>query len=257
MNGDNRCIALTSWNGSAFETHAGLRISHTNLHGCVNLIWMYNVRDSEIEYTRFADSAALNSKIYHANVIVAAGCKNITFRYNEITNWQVEGIMWIFGGSSDWYVYGNLWHDGMGGQDGNTHRVLEAQDGVEGPIYFYNNTMANIHLSVRTANNGSYAAGSQGRNNIYWNTEGPGLPSDDYDMANFPLHEAHGISNATPPFVSYASQDYHLAHHTSSGCFLRSPFLADTDGNQRGAGGVWDRGAYQFQENPISVARNR
>ena len=169
----------------------------------------------------------------------------MTWRYNEIYNHQVEGIMCIFGGSAYWYIYGNVWHDGMTG----VSRVLEAQDGVEGPFYFYNNTIANVVMAIRTANGGSYAAGSIGRNNIYWNSAtGGGLPDNDYDFANSATGDTHGVNNGSNPFVNSAAQNYHIVTTTSStlprgrGTPLSAPYNMDFDGNAFTT--PWDIGAY-------------
>ena len=178
MHGDNRCLDATAWNGSEYEAIRGLRLEGCWLHGCVNLLWLMNVHESTIERCRFYDSAAANSAQWHANVCATAYSTAITWRYNEITNWQVEGIMFLFGGAAHWAIYGNVWHDGMGGPTGNTHRVLEVQDAVQGPVFFSDNTVANVNLSIRRANGGTFSADSAGANNVFWNTSGPeGFPN--------------------------------------------------------------------------------
>jgi len=142
MNGDNRGIDATAWNGSVYEPVNHLVVSHCRIHGQVNNLWLMNCYNTTIEYTKMYDSGAANSVTYHANVCATSGCTNITWRYNEIYNHQVEGIMCIFGGAANWYIYGNVWHDGMTG----VSRVLEVQDGVEGPMFFYDNTVVNVAL---------------------------------------------------------------------------------------------------------------
>jgi hypothetical protein len=179
----------------------------------------------------------------------------VTWRYNEIYNHQVEGIMCIFGGSAYWYIYGNVWHDGMTG----VSRILEAQDGVEGPFYFYNNTMVNVPMGCRTANGGSYAAGTVARNNIYWNVAfGGGIPDNDYDFANTTMGEAHGIDNGANPFVNSSGQNYHIVTNSASnlprgkGVTLPSPYNMDFDGNLLTT--PFDIGAYAAVSGGSSVA---
>jgi len=250
MNGDNRGIDATAWDGSVYEPINHLLVTHCRIHGQVNNVWLMNCYNSTLEYTKLYDSGAANSTTYHANVCATSGCTNFTWRYNEIYNHQVEGIMCIFGGSANWYIYGNVWHDGMT----SVSRILEVQDGVEGPMYFYNNTVVNVGMSVRTANGGSYATGSQGLNNIYWNSGGPGIGNDDYDFCNGTLSEAetHGIANGSNPFVNYSAQNYQIISNVSStlprnkGVALSAPFNLDLNGNVRGADGAWDIGAYEF-----------
>ena len=248
MNGDNRGIDATAWNGSVYEPVNHLVVSHCRIHGQVNNLWLMNCYNTTIEYTKMYDSAAANSVTYHANVCATSGCTNITWRYNEIYNHQVEGIMCIFGGAANWYIYGNVWHDGMTG----VSRVLEVQDGVEGPMFFYNNTVVNVPMGNRTANGGTYAAGSQARNNLYWNSGAGGLPDNDYDFINGSLSETHGIANGSNPFVNYSGQNYHIISNLSStlprnkGAGLTTPFNLDLDGNVRGSDGTWDIGAYEY-----------
>ena len=133
MNDDNRGLDMTAWNGSQYETISNFYLGYSNVHGFVNGLWMYNVANSTIENTRLADMAALNSVAYHANVIVTVVSTNITFRYNEITNWQVEGIMWIFGGASNSLLDCNLWHDGMGGASGTLTASSRRRMAWKGP----------------------------------------------------------------------------------------------------------------------------
>jgi hypothetical protein len=245
MNGDNRGIDATAWNGSAYEAVNNLLVTHCRIHGQVNNLWLMNVNDSTIEYTKMYDSGAVNSTTYHANVCATSNSKNVTWRYNEIYNHQVEGIMYIFGGAGAWYIYGNVWHDGMT----SVSRCVEAQDGVEGPIYFYNNTVANVTMGLRTANGGSYAAGTQGRNNIYWNSSATGLPDSDYDFSNSGLSESHGVGNGANPFVNLAGQNYRIVSASgpvNKGTPLGPPFNRDLDGNIRGSDGTWDIGAFEF-----------
>src|SRR4029077_11001064 len=154
---------------------------------------------------------------------------NINFRYNNIYHWQIEGIMMLAPSGNpgvNWYIYGNVWHDGYASP--SYPRVLTCQDGAQGPIYFYNNTVVNCYEAVAVEQGGSWAGGSQGRNNIYYNIWGggnPGQPAtqtspteslgdDDYDFSDRPAgnnfgHGAHDIANGSNPFVGLGS-DYQL-----------------------------------------------
>jgi hypothetical protein len=228
------------------------------------LLWLYNVHNSTIEHCLLYDSGAANSAEYHANVCITAYSTHITWRYNEIYNWQVEGILWVFGGASDWQIYGNLWHDGMGGRLGNTHRILEVQDEAQGPIYFFNNTCVNLWGAVRTANGGTFSPGSMGRNNIYWLAGVPGLPDDDFDYLSGPTSEPNGINGTGQnPFMDYNKRDYRIVSGVgkrlprNKGSAMLPAYQMDKVGNRRGADGLWDIGALEFdfgngsEPNPI------
>ena len=249
QNGDARSIDLNHWNGSSYDLQNNMTIQYDNLHGSCTIIWSAHSTNLIIEHTRFADSAdsTPGNPNCHPNVIAEQDSTNVTFRYNEVTNWQVEGIMACpnSGCSSSWDIYGNVFHDPM---SGSYPRVLESQGNANGPYHVYNNTFVNVSYgTMTTANGGSFASGSQGRNNIYWNSPGGALPSNDYDLCSGSCGETNGQTySATDLFTNYSGHDYHLAKATAAGQTLAAPYNIDYDGNTRGSDGVWDRGAYEF-----------
>jgi len=247
QNGDHRSISLNHWNGSSYDLQNNMAMQYLNLHGACTLLWSAHSTNTVIEHSRFADNSTNGTAACHPNVIAEQDSTNMTFRYNEVTNWQVEGIMACPNSacSSSWQIYGNLWHDPM---KGSYPRILEAQANNNGPYLFYNNTVVNNYYECAgTANGGSFAAGTQARNNIYWNSGGScGLPDQDYDYSNQAISgEAHGQGYASNPFINLAAQDYHLAFHIQ-GLALPTPYNIDFDGNSRASDGIWDRGAYQY-----------
>lgn len=249
QNGDSRSINLNNWNGSGYDLQNNMRIQYANLHGSCTILWSAHSTNGIIEHSRFADSAdsTPGNPNCHPNVIATQDSTNMTFRYNEVTNWEVEGIMTCPNGgcSSSWDIYGNLWHDPM---TGSYPRVLEVQGNSNGPYRFYNNTVIGVFFAVHaTANGGSYAPGSVGYNNIYWNSTSPGLPSNDYDLCNSGCSETHVQTYTnTNLFTNYSGRDYSLARATAPGFALPSPYDTDFDGTSRGADGTLDRGAYEY-----------
>lgn len=249
QNGDSRSINLNNWNGSSYDLQNNMTIQYANLHGSCTILWTAHSTGLIIEHSRFADSAdsTPGNPNCHPNVIAEQDSTGTTFRYNEVTNWQVEGIMACPNGgcSSSWDIYGNLWHDPM---SGSYPRVLESQGNTNGPYHLYNNTFVNISYAIAdTANGGAFSSDSAGRNNIYWNASVSGLPGNDYDLCNKSCGESNGQTyTATDLFASYTSQNYQLAKATNAGTTLPSPYNIDLDGNTRGADGVWDRGAFEF-----------
>ena len=190
-----------------------------------------------IENSRLADSLDSVGDVCHPNVGNIGG-GTASFRYNEVVNWDTEGLMFL--GTGTWYIYGNIWHDPS---TSSYPRYLESQTSNM-LVYSYNNTLVNIpYGTVLTSNGGTWSSSSQGRNNIYWNTNGAGFSSDDYDLSSASLSEAHGQSKASNPFVNLAGQNYHLTAHTNAGQTLGSLYNVDYDGNIRT---TWDRGAYEF-----------
>jgi hypothetical protein len=250
QNGDHRSINLNHWNGASYDLQTNLTIQYSNLHGACNLLWSAHSSNLVIEHTRFADNYNTDpaSAHCHANVFIHQDAANFVFRYNEVTQWDVEGILACpsHACSSNGAIYGNIWHD----PSGDNARVLEAQYGPTGPFVLYNNTFVRIgNLCTTTgANGGSYVSGTMGRNNIFWG--GPKanceLPDEDYDVSTQPLAEAHGQGGVINLFLNLLAKDFHLALHTAPGLTLPAPYNIDYDGNPRGTGGIWDRGAYQL-----------
>lgn len=248
QNGDHRSITLNHWNGSSYDLQSNMLMQYLNLHGACNLIWSAHSDQVIIEHSRFADSYTTDATNCHPNVIINQSSTNMTFRYNEVVHWGVEGILSCPNGgcSSSWAIYGNIWHDP------DTHsypRVLEVQGpGSTGPYLVYGNSFINIPFAtMTTANSGSYSSDSQGRNNLFWNSARGVLPSNDYDLCNAGCGETHGQTYTTTDlFVNYAGQNYHLARSTAAGQSQPPPYNMDYDGNVRGADGIWDRGAYEF-----------
>ncbi len=249
QNGDARSIDLNHWNGSSYDLQANLTVQYSNLHGACTILWAAHSSNLIIEHTRFADSAdsTPGNPNCHPNVIAEQDSTNATFRYNEVTNWQVEGIMACPNGgcNSSWAIYGNVWHDPMGG---SYPRVLESQSNSNGPYLVYNNDFINISFAtMNTANGGSFAAGSIGRNNIYWNSPTGSMLQSDYDLCNTACDEANGQTYTdTGLFAGYSGHNYQLARATDAGQTLPAPYNIDYNGVTRGLDGGWDRGAYEF-----------
>lgn len=248
QNGDHRSLDLTVWTGSAWALTNNMTLQYVNFHGSCTIMWLANSDNMIIEHSRFADTSDTTpgNPYCHPNVVATQDSTNVTFRYNEVTKWEVEGIMACPNGGceSSWQIYGNLWHDPFPGY----HRILEAQGNANGPYLFYNNTVVNVtYECAGKANGGSFLAGSQSRNNLYFKSVAPcGLPSDDYDYSDKSTGEAHGQTTAADPFVNSSAKTvagYRLKASTDPGTNLGAPYNVDFDGNLRTS---WDRGAFEL-----------
>ena len=247
FSGEGRCLSA-NYSGTAY----GLHIAYCTFHGEPTLILTGGQHDMVFEYNRLHDNVVGNPAAWHPNVWNTIGNDvNVTFRYNYIQNWMVEGIMMSTSTpNGTWWIYGNIW-------DGNpaftTCRVLEPQYAAHGPVYFYNNTVVNAPIGVRgPVQGGTWQAGSQSRNNIYFNSGSPGLPDNDYDLSDGTLNEAHGIGGAPSAiFANSAAGNYHIGTNVAAiyprnkGVALSAPYAIDFDGNTHGADGAWDIGAYE------------
>ena len=202
---------------------SNINVNHCRIHGAANLVKLnaYNstvesISDTVIEYCMLYDNLSSNLTA-HENVL--ASCPgpigtNI-FRYNDISNWDVEGIMIgdVTGTPPQtWEIYGNVFHDGY---PSSYARAVEVEYAAH-TVYFYNNTLVNLWVGLRSSNGtgASFAAGSEARNNIYWNLWGAPtdstFPNGDYDFMQISNTEAHGIGGGSNPFVNYDQQNYQI-----------------------------------------------
>jgi len=250
QNADNRSVNLNYWTGSSYALQNNMTLQYMNLHGACTILWSAHSNNLVIEHSRFADTSDTTpgNPYCHPNVI-ATQDTSLVFRYNEVTTWEVEGIMSCPSGACTFSaaIYGNVWHDPFPGY----HRILEPQYNSNGPWLFYNNTIVNddFECASNGANGGSFAPGSQGRNNLFIGDgfNKCGLPDDDYDAASGSTGETHG-QNSVPTniFANYSAKNiagYHLSSGTTSGANLGTPYNIDYDGNGRT---TWDRGAFEY-----------
>jgi len=247
QNGDHRSLRIEHWNGSNWDAHSNWLVQYVNFHGACNNFVIYGAQNMVIEHSRFADSGTNGTAACHPNVGNLGSNGTVTFRYNEIVNWQVEGLMLLSGGGT-WYVYGNIWHDPM---PGSYPRVAEAQESAQ-TIYLYNNTFVNLYyICASTSNAGTWSSSSQARNNLFYgnNFSNCGLSDQDYDWADGSTGESHGQNSGANPFTSLSAHNFHLTGHTTAGLNLGSPYNVDYDGNTRT---TWDRGAFEFASGTIA-----
>src|SRR5437879_13761025 len=124
-------------------------------------------------------------------------------------------------------------------------------------IFIYNNTFINLPPSW----NGVYvgpevtATNVQIRNNIWYNCvaarHGPNTASitashNYYINTPFNSETNAQTTPTTSPFVDWVNENFHLSAPTIGGLTLPAPYNIDPDGSTRGAGGLWNRGAYEF-----------
>lgn len=246
QNSDSRSVSV-GHNGTA----TNVLLSHVNVHGsCTNMI-IVDAPGLIVDHSRLADSIdhTPGNPYCHPNVFEVFG-GTVTFRYNEVTNWEVEGIMICPNGNCGATVtaYGNIFHDPS--PSSGVARVMETQGpGTNGPHYLYNNTIVGVPLyCAGTANGGVYAAGSAAYNNLLIGSSSNScsLPIHDYEASDGSTGEAHGQTVSSSIFANYSAKTiagYHLSGATNPGFNLGSPYNIDFDGNTRS---TWDRGAFEY-----------
>jgi len=240
-------------------------ITHCRVRGHANEFWFAAARNITIEHCRIYDNGAANSATWHGNMLIVNGSDGIVFRNNEVYNWQVEGLYPWGSTSKNWHVYGNLFHDGIGGPNGSTHRFLELRSFsgtiTHGPFYVYNNTVVNCWAAITRGDTSVFwSADSVVRNNLIWNVVGGGigyLPTiADHNYSDGNAGGGSGsISGGALPFLNFTNADYRIISAVATnlprnkgGAIVNVGTLlynSDKDGNIRGADGGWDIGAFE------------
>lgn len=252
-NGIYKCAISFDASWSSSDTITNILVSHCRLHGAADVILSINTAFLTIEYSKIYNNAVSGSTATqpHANIFEFNNSHDFTLRYCDISAWQVEGFR-PYGKVSNIYIYGNVFHDTVN----SVARIIEADSSAApswGPLYFYNNTIVNVQMTTFSPTSGiSFSADSQTRNNLFWNASIGTPPSDsDYNYAVSLPAGAHSVSGSgATPFVNYAGGDFHIVTNLAAnypagkGVNVGSQYSTDKDGTARGAGSVWDIGAY-------------
>lgn len=229
-----------------------IKITHSRVRGHANEFWFAGARNITIEHCMIYDNGAANSATWHGNLMIVNGSDGIIFRYNDVFNWQVEGLYPWGSASRNWHVYGNVFHDGYNGISGSTHRFLEIRSFsgsvTHGPFYVYNNTVTRCWAAfTRGDTTAFYSPDSVIRNNLVYNTANSGVG---YVTGTI---NGNNLYASADPFTSTAGRDYTI----TSGSQARNAGVAISDvaghtystdlaGNARGVDGTWDVGAYEY-----------
>lgn len=253
--GEGRCLSA-NYSGTGY----GLHVAYCQFHNDSTLILSGGQCDVIFEHNRLFSNLVGNPGVWHPNVWASAGGEtNVVVRYNDVSNWQDEGIMmnFIAGRSpdSDWFLYGNVWHDSVLAA---SSRILETQYQTNGPVFVFNNTFKDIAISSFTGNGGTWDPRCAASNNIFFNVYGSTVltfdtTNHDFNLCDGANDEPNGIAFApTTIFADYAARDYHISgiigpvYPRDKGAILGPAYNQDLDGQTRGADGAWDIGAYAF-----------
>jgi len=193
-----------------------------------------------------------------------------TVRWNIWKDIEGTGIV-IFSGDS-WKVYGNLFfHTTLASNQGIGQGCVGTWTGYSVTnAQVYNNTAVDLRLAPDTNTTGIYFSntssntGNVAYNNIFYNCEALSLDT-------YLTHSYNAFSNASSGslaesgtgqynisssiFTNYANDIFTLSTSTDPGMTLSAPYNTDMLGIYRGAGGVWDRGAYEYEGSPQTNIR--
>jgi uncharacterized repeat protein (TIGR02543 family) len=236
---------------SAVTIASNVTITNCKIHGGPNLVRMFAADHITYDHCTFWDNTDANPSIFHPNLVESANVSNITYSNNDISDWQVEGIM-AYGDVGQINIFGNVWH--MAAPTGN--RVLWlSQTGTSqtchGPVLIYDNSFVNAPVTINEAGTMPFCTGSQARNNVYYNSGyGGSSPSDiDYEYSNGGVSGAHSATFSSNPFAitplstPTTATDYRLTSNSPAGIALPAPYNVDMTGSPRT---TWTRGAFEF-----------
>jgi len=257
----------------ADSTLSGVLIDHCRIRGCATGLHCA-IANLTLQYSVLQDFAAAwgGANGDHPDVMYCVPSPNMTWRYNTIINSESDGVFFEFGGAQNFQFYGNVYY-------GTTLSLMTFKNGGQtyGPIHIYNNTFHAPSASNSgwiTTDGSPMASGSSVYNNIFVNVANSmDHVASDYNAYNYTTlkgfawpgpggegTEPHSITFSADPFVKVPPYtqpvatigDFHLVS-ASQGAFQNGLPLAqdgfinlDGDGNQRGTGGHWTIGAYQY-----------
>lgn len=267
--GDNLTFNYIDFHGGGRDTGDGDDVIY-DLVGGTNITFQYcALRDSDrtifltrgtptnwlIEYSYIARNAS--SAAIHGEIHSSTSSSNFTWRYNVIEDPEGTAV-WAFindGTADNWYIYGNvIFHSSSYNREGISGVMYVANDASNdntlNGLRFYNNTIWNIQGLW------SGVVIQQGTddlvyNNIWSQSATPNNSGGTYNYNTYYATTTQFDSNAqtvgTQPLTSPSTGDFTLVAATTAGTTLASPYNTDPTGATRGADGVFDRGAFEYQ----------
>jgi hypothetical protein len=221
-------------------------VSHLAMHGCESCIqggqnnWL-------VEYSYIYNSRSIAAN-FHNNVFFLSGSNGGVFRYNQIWDYNAEGLF-LTGSSSpptNIVAYGNTFSSD--GTQSNYPRGIELREdySYSGEL-FYNNTFYNLNdgaINDLTSESGNTCTSCQAINNLAVDT-GFSLGSGFTDTNNISNTNISQFVSVTP----LSGANFHLTTNTAAGTTLSTPYNTDSSGVTRGGPAAWSIGAYQYVSN--------
>jgi hypothetical protein len=261
----------------------GLTFSRVSIHTIFGVPFhMKDWQNVVIEYSYIADNRSTGHTDaycpdWHAEGISSIGTnRNLTIRYNlwhKVTGTAV--IAGVNNGRSEyWKIYGNIFSGGVTTiyyyASGNDQQVMTG-------LQFYNNTICGMPGSSMGGLVMQAGSNNKVYNNIWYNNIANSFSiSGTHDYNYFSNNrrvqgcnpvcdknqdgagpEAHSQVTSTNPFKAWtgttdpADANLSLNVPTAAGMTLAAEFKYDMYGNERGADGVWDRGAVEYSKTNI------
>jgi hypothetical protein len=190
-------------------------------------------------------------------------------RYLTVSNNVIENVFGPIDGQTGWlmvgacqnvYIYGNLFFSSSPNTVVGGNGVIatwSSDDYKCDSVHIINNTFANIDGGygghILFAHNTVSDTNIVAKNNLYYepsNWSFTGLTTQDHEAfgGGVVASGSNAQTGLSPSqFVDYSARNYHLGLATLPGdSGVGAPYNIDPDGKTRGAGGIWDRGAYEY-----------
>lgn len=238
---------------------SNITISHCYMHNVNrNIMTISGGSNWTIEYNTIANRHT-NSDIHGQHIQGGPSiASNITIRFNIFKNCRGTGyIVPLDNSHHHWYVYGNVFYTTDMARYGSSSGLFGDTSGDACDyMYFYNNTV----VDQGALNNGVDFHKSNpdeicSFNNLFLNSESGYFFNngenaynlfDNLNAANDIEYGQYWPSSQVELFINYFDDDFRLNKSTQNGKFLPDQFKLDMNGNERGADGIWDRGAFEF-----------
>jgi len=247
------CVYAVS---SADGGSSNLTVSHSYMHDVSRVMMLLNnVRNSVIEHNFFERRRHTS---IHGEAISMNYCgtnANNTFRWNTFKDIHGTGVLVIKDSvQSHMYIHGNLFYQTSDNFETHNAAISNTGGDTNTHMYVYNNTFANFSGSGNSGTGILWYNGSNNYayNNLWYNCRNINLSGTTHDYNAFQgtnnYGEAHAQTGLTSAiFADYARDDFRLAQHTAAGkADIGSQYALDMNGNVRGSGGCWCRGAFQL-----------
>ncbi|MGZ3748733.1 MAG: hypothetical protein ACXVCD_15465 [Pseudobdellovibrionaceae bacterium] len=250
-------VSTDTW-GATGGPHTGLLFSQMYIRGSCNHWFLRNTDGAIVEYS--ASEGAQSTPANHGEIVnLYYTGANAVVRYNK---WRDEFIG--YGGTAlvaitnphnetanSLSFYGNVVWD---------FEVGDAAIGFGG--YLTNNNKVYNNTFIRGVGYNSGTAFGSGTGNYVYNN----LYIDCTTVNQDGVHDYNGYSDSnmrgesnaqinipTSIFTNYSGNDFTLNTGLLAGKTLSSPYDIDLSGNKRGADGMWDKGAFEFNSSQIKT----
>jgi hypothetical protein len=245
---DGRGIDATPFSSASHND-----FNYCKIHDWESTVYLGGFNYATFDHCEFYNVRAVNSAVYHPNMIYMIDADYFTFRYNYVHGWIGEGIFWTNNddAATGAYIYGNLFVNTKDG--GSTTKVLQSDlenppssgnPGLLTDLHIYNNVFDNnYNVSYGDAN----FASSESYNNII-TRNGSSSP---FSGTGWTTGTNLVSSTGTGIFISLGT-DYHIpstigaGYARNAGTNMSAQYTLDRDGVTFGGDGTWDIGAYEY-----------